>query len=65
MLTLTIPDMTCGGCVASVTKVVKALDSTAVIEADLPTKRVTIASVASVESLLAAIGRAGFHPEQG
>ena len=39
MIELTINDMTCGGCVASITRVVKGLDPNAYVDADVANKR--------------------------
>ena len=44
MIELTINDMTCGGCVASITRVVKGLDPSATVDADVASKRVRIDS---------------------
>ena len=60
--TLIIDDMTCGGCVASITRVVKSLDITATVSADVATKRVSIASQKDATAIVAAIAGAGFHP---
>lgn len=62
MINLTIDDMTCGGCVASITRVVKNLDQSAVVSADVATKRVAITSGVDATALIAAISAAGFHP---
>ena len=63
MIELTINDMTCGGCVASITRVVKALDPDAVVNADVATKRVNITSVIDTDAVVAAIANAGYHPQ--
>ena len=62
MIELTINDMTCGGCVASITRVVKGLDPNASVEADVAAKRVKISSAIKSEAVIAAISGAGFHP---
>ena len=62
MIELTINDMTCGGCVASITRVVKGLDPNASVAADVANKRVKIESVIKPDALIALIARAGFHP---
>jgi copper chaperone CopZ len=62
MITLTVEDMTCGGCVASITRVVKNLDAAATVSADVASKRVTVESQKDVASVIAAISGAGFHP---
>lgn len=63
MIELTINDMTCGGCVASITRVVKALDPDAVVNADVAAKRVNITSVIDTDAVVAAIANAGYHPQ--
>ena len=62
MIELTIHDMTCGGCVASITRVVKALDPNAHVEADVATHRVAIDSLIDTHAAVAAIENAGYHP---
>ncbi|OMQ24497.1 heavy-metal-associated domain-containing protein [Serratia oryzae] len=64
---LRIPTMKCGGCAASITKAVKALDSAARIDADPATKRVNIESSADGAVIIAALATAGFPSsvEQG
>ena len=63
MIELTINDMTCGGCVASITRVVKGLDPNASVEADVAAKRVKISSAIKNEAVIAAISDAGYHPQ--
>lgn len=60
MIRFTIPDMTCGGCVASVTRAVQSVDAAARLTADLESHTVEIASAAAAEALAAAIADAGF-----
>jgi copper chaperone len=62
MITLTIEDMTCGGCVASISRVVKKLDAAATVSADVATKRVNIESSMGANAVITAISDAGFHP---
>jgi copper chaperone len=64
MTRFTIPDMTCEGCVASVTRAVRALDATARVAADLESHTVEVDSPIAAETLAAAIADAGFtvHP---
>lgn len=63
MIELTINDMTCGGCVASITRVVKGLDPNAIVNADVASKRVSIESPIDTEAVVAAIANAGYHPQ--
>ncbi len=62
MITLTIEDMTCGGCVASISRVVKNLDAAATVSADVATKRVNVETSKGANAVIAAISEAGFHP---
>lgn len=63
MIKLTINDMTCGGCVASITRVVTALDGDAKVAADVGTKRVSIDTRLGTDAVVAAIADAGYHPQ--
>ena len=61
---LKVDGMTCMGCVASVTRALKALDGVAKVEVALDAGRATIdhdAERASAEQLKAAIEAAGFE----
>jgi copper chaperone len=60
MTRFAIPDMTCEGCVGSVTRAVRALDPAARVAADLATHIVRIESLSASEALAAAITEAGF-----
>lgn len=62
MRSYTVPDMDCGGCVASITRAVQKLDGTATVKADLDTKKVEVASSLSAETIRSAIEDAGFSP---
>ena len=63
MIELTINDMTCGGCVASITRVVKSLDPNATVDANVESRQVSINSQTDTEAVVAAIANAGFHPQ--
>ena len=65
MIELTVNDMTCGGCVASITRVVQGLDPDAKVDADVESRRVKIDSVIDTEAVIAAIAHAGYHPVAG
>ncbi|MGE0225039.1 MAG: heavy-metal-associated domain-containing protein [Acetobacteraceae bacterium] len=55
-----VPDMTCSGCVRALTGAVKDVDADASVEADLDSKRITVASSAAPDALAAAMREAGF-----
>lgn len=63
MIELKVPDMTCGHCVSTITKAVKALDPSARVEVSLPEHRVRVDSKASKEDLLRSIAEAGYTPQ--
>lgn len=60
MYELDVQEMSCGHCVASVTKAVKALDAGATVEVDLAGKKVKVESAAPLDSVKAAIADAGY-----
>ena len=60
MYQLHVEEMSCGHCVASVTRAVKALDAQAGVEVDLAGKLVTVDSSAALDAVAAAIADAGF-----
>ena len=60
MTTYVVPDMDCGGCVASITSAVKRLDAKAVVDANLETKQVKVEGDLAPEAVRAAIEDAGF-----
>ena len=64
MLTFDVQDMSCGHCVASITKAVQATDPQARVEVDLARHRVQVqpvqADAAAVQQVIAA---AGFTPQ--
>jgi copper chaperone len=63
MVTFEVQDMTCGHCVSSVTKAVRAIDPGAQVTADLTTHRVRIEPSASNRTQLSdAIREAGYTP---
>lgn len=55
-----VPDMTCGHCVATVTKAVKALDAEAEVKADLGAKTVTVETSAPAAAVARALDEAGY-----
>jgi copper chaperone len=57
-----VEDMTCGGCARAVTAAVKALDPSAKIEADPPTRTVRVESNRPEPEVRAALADAGFPP---
>jgi copper chaperone len=62
MITFQVNDMTCGHCVATVTKAVKALDADARVEIDLPAHKVAVESTGGAAAIERAIRDAGYTP---
>jgi len=60
MYELQVENMSCGHCVAAVTKAVKAVDGGAQVEVDLPGKQVKVQSGAALDAVKTAIVDAGY-----
>jgi copper chaperone CopZ len=64
MLVFDVKDMSCGHCVASITKAVQATDPGARVEIDLASHRVQVQPVQSdAAAVQQAIAAAGFTPQ--
>ena len=63
MYQFNVEDMTCGHCVSSVTKAVKAVDSQAGVDISLRDKRVHVRSSAAQDEIAQAIQDAGYTPK--
>lgn len=59
---LTLPTMTCGHCVKTVTETVRRVDAAAQVVIDLPTHRVRIDSPHPREAFVAALSDEGYAP---
>lgn len=63
MIAFEVNDMTCGHCISTITKALKAADKDAKVQIDLTTHRVQVESAsADVEELADAIKDAGYTP---
>lgn len=60
MLTLNVPDMSCGHCSGVITKALKGLDPSAVIGFDMPRHRVQIETTAAPDAVLTAVEAVGY-----
>lgn len=60
MTTLSVPDMTCGHCKASVTQALTALPGAAQVEVDLPAKTVRVEGTADPAAMVRALDEIGF-----
>lgn len=56
----TLPTMTCGHCVRTVTEAVQQLDPNAKVTIDLPSHRLQVVSSESEEAVKAALEEAGY-----
>lgn len=59
-LELTVPDMACSACATTITEAVKAIDSSAIVQADTKTKLVKIETAESEAAVKNAITEAGY-----
>jgi copper chaperone len=60
MIELTLPDMTCGHCVRTVTEVAQRLDPNARVETDLATHRARFETQADPQALRKALEEEGY-----
>lgn len=60
MTTLSIPDMHCEGCTASVARALTPIEGVSGVIVDLGTHTATVTGDAATEKLIAALGRIGF-----
>ena len=54
------PDMSCGHCVATITRAVKAVDPAAEVKADLAGKTVTVETAVPAATVARALDQAGY-----
>ncbi len=62
MPTFEIKDMTCGHCVSTITKAVKAEDKDAKVSVDLQSHRVEVESSSDAATIQQVISQAGYTP---
>ena len=62
MIEFLVTDMTCGHCVSTVTRALKAVDPGARVEVDLRAKRVRVDATSTAGILEEAIREAGYTP---
>ena len=60
MIELTVPTMTCGHCVKTVTSVVQQVDAQATLQVDLPTHQVRIESTHAADEFRRALAEEGY-----
>ena len=64
MYRLHVPKMRCGGCVATITDAIRALDPAAEIEADVAARTVSIRSEKPQEEIVMAMMQVGYPPQE-
>lgn len=62
MIELTLPTMTCGHCVRTVTETVQRVDDQATVMIDLPSHKLQIESAQPAQAFAAALTEAGYAP---
>ena len=60
MIELNVKDMTCGHCVATITRAIRSLDTEAKVEVDLGAGRVRVDGRSPVDQLIASLAAAGY-----
>ena len=65
MITLKVPDMTCGHCAGVVTKAVQNVDAEARVHIDLKARTVTVETKADGGAVARALETAGYPAESG
>lgn len=63
MLSLKVPDMTCGHCTAAIEKAVKAVDPAATLTFDLKAHQVSITPTVTAAAITQAVLDAGYESE--
>lgn len=63
MLRFSIPRMSCGHCASTITTAVKALDTKAEIETDLPAQEIRVRSTANAHEITEALLAVGYESE--
>ncbi len=65
MLTLSVPDMSCGHCVKAITEAVREVDTAATVSTDLATRTVRIETFAESAKILKSLDDAGYPATLG
>ena len=62
MIEMTLPTMTCGHCVRTVTETVQRIDPQATVQIDLPSHKLQIESTQPAQAFAAALTEEGYAP---
>lgn len=58
-----VPDISCGGCARTITRILGELDATAKVEIDVATKQVKVETALAREAIVSRLAEAGFEPQ--
>lgn len=58
-----VTNMTCGGCVRSITKAIQAADPKASVSADLEARRVAVETALGADQVQAVLAKAGYEAQ--
>ncbi len=61
-LQLKVPNMSCGGCVSTITDAIKTVDANATVQADPQTKTVLVETQSPEAAIKAAMTKVGYRP---
>lgn len=62
MYTFRVPKMRCEGCINAIKQAILAVDETAIVLMDLPTKTVIVQTPKAEEIIIKAMSDAGYQP---
>lgn len=60
LIDLSIPNMKCEGCAASIEKAVRAVDASATVRADIEARSINVTTISDRQVLLTALDAAGY-----
>ncbi len=63
MYEFTVPDISCGGCAKTITRILGELDAQAQVDIDVATKHVKVQTALAREAIVARLTEAGFEPQ--
>jgi copper chaperone len=61
-LQLKVPNMSCGGCVSTITDAIKTVDANATVQGDPQTKTVSVETQSPEAAIKEAMAKVGYRP---
>ncbi|PLK49863.1 heavy-metal-associated domain-containing protein [Uliginosibacterium sp. TH139] len=58
-----VPDISCGGCAKTITRILGELDANAKVDIDVATKQVKVETALAREAIVSRLSEAGFEPQ--